>query len=175
MKRIGLFFLTVALGTAFFGCKPSATSAPPAVVQPAKKVEGTPQPKLPTIKLYIGNKEMETEIAADNASRQTGMMFRKSMGENEGMIFVFPYAHRTAFWMKNTTVPLSAAYIDPEGVILEIHKLEPLNENSVEAKNDDIQYVLETPQGWFERNKISVGTAIATEHGPLAKILKTNR
>jgi hypothetical protein len=77
--------------------------------------------------------------------------------------------------MKNTTVPLDAAYINPQGVILEIHKLEPLNEGSVRAGSDQIVYVLETQQGWFERNGVKAGALVTTEHGPLAKVLKTNR
>ena len=108
-----------------------------------------------------------TELALTDQQQRTGMMFRTNMPENEGMLFVFPFPHRAGFWMMNTYVPLSAAYINPEGVILEIHKLEPLNTNSVDAATDQIQYVLETPQGWFERHNIAPGTVVRTEFGPL--------
>lgn len=175
MKRFGVFFLAVALVSGVFGCRPTATSAPPATTNAPSKPKGTPQPKLPTITLLLGDKQMVSEIAADDRSRMMGMMFRESMGKDDGMIFVFPFAHQTSFWMKNTTVPLDAAYIDPKGTILEIHKLMPLNESSVPASSDQIQYVLETPQGWFERNGVKVGMVVATEHGPLAKVLTTNR
>jgi uncharacterized membrane protein (UPF0127 family) len=180
MKRFGVFFIVVALGVGVFGCRPSATSAPPVAAvtnSPAAKAkpQGTPQAKLPTIKLNVGGKTMISEIAADDRSRQMGMMFREKMGENDGMIFVFPFAFQASFWMRNTTVPLSAAYIDPRGVIVEIHKLEPLNEESVRATSDQIQYVLETPEGWFEKNDVKVGAVVSTEHGPLAEVLKTNR
>jgi uncharacterized membrane protein (UPF0127 family) len=83
------------------------------------------------------------------------------------MLFVFPYPHQASFWMMNTYVPLSAAYIDPEGVILEIHKLEPLNTNAVEAATDRIQYVLETTQGWFDRHNVRTGMVVRSEYGPL--------
>ena len=125
------------------------------------------QPRLATIKLWIGAQEMVTEMCLTPTQTSTGKMFRKQMGENEGMLFVFGRPHRTAFYMRNTIVPLSAAYIDPEGTILEIHDLQPLNETPVEASSDKIQYVLETPQGWFKKNNIGVGTLIRTERGSL--------
>ncbi len=178
MKRFGVLLLVVGLGTGVFGCRPEATSAPPVATNAAAKVskpKGAPQPKLPVIKLNVGGKEVASEIAADDRTRQMGMMFRESMGADEGMIFVFPFPHQTSFWMKNTTVPLDAAYINQQGVILEIHKLEPLNEGSVRAGSDQIVYVLETQQGWFERNGVKAGALVTTEHGPLAKVLKTNR
>jgi hypothetical protein len=177
MKRFAVILLGVALVSGVFGCRPSATSAPPqATNAPAKvKPKGTPQPKLPVIKLNVGGKVMLTEIADTDATRQMGMMFREGMAENEAMIFVFPFPHQTSFWMKNTVVALDAAYIDAQGVILEIHKLEPLNEASVRARSTQIQYVLETPQGWFARNGVKVGALVETEQGPLANLLKTNK
>src|SRR5436190_7641897 len=104
------------------------------------------QPKLPTIKLWIGPHEMAAEMALTQTQVATGMMYRKEMGENDGMIFVFPRPHQTAFYMRNTQVPLSAAYIDTEGTILELHDLKPLDETPIEAGTDKIQYVLETPR-----------------------------
>jgi uncharacterized membrane protein (UPF0127 family) len=127
------------------------------------------------LKLWLGADEMITEIAADDTSRMTGMMYRTNMAENEGMLFVFPMPHRTSFWMMNTKIPLSAAYIDPEGTILEIHKLEPGNTNSVQASTDRIQFVLETPQGWFERHNVRTGAVIRTERGSLPEVFLNRR
>jgi uncharacterized membrane protein (UPF0127 family) len=98
------------------------------------------------------------------------MMFRTNMAENAGMLFVFPIPHRTSFWMMNTVLPLSAAYIDPEGVILEIHDLQPRNTNSVVADCERIQFVLEVNQGWFKRHNISTGTLVRAESGPLREL-----
>src|SRR4051794_35590548 len=95
------------------------------------------------------------------------MMFRTNMAENAGMLFIFPGPHRASFWMKNTPLPLSAAYLDPDGVILEIHKLEPQNTNSVTAASERIQFVLETNEGWFQRHNIGVGAVVRTERGSL--------
>ena len=99
------------------------------------------------------------------------MMYRKEMGENEGMIFVFPQAHRASFYMRNTYLPLSCAYIDTEGVILEIRDMKPLDETPIVATTDWVRFVLETPQGWFARHQIAPGTVIRAERGSLAQIL----
>jgi uncharacterized membrane protein (UPF0127 family) len=125
------------------------------------------QPKLRTLKLWLGAEEISAELALTVTEISTGMMFRESMAENEGMLFVFNTPHRTSFYMKNTKVPLSAAYIDSTGTIAEIVDLQPLDESSVEARSDQIQYVLEVNQGWFKRHNIGVGTVIRTERGSL--------
>ena len=128
------------------------------------------QPKLRTTKLYIGPQVIIAELALTPAQVGTGMMFRTSMAEDEGMLFVFARPHRTSFYMKNTIVPLTAAYIDPDGTILELVELHPKVETPVEASTDRIQYVLEMNQGWFKRHNISTGTVISTEVGSLGKM-----
>ena len=133
------------------------------------------QPKLPTIKLWLGSAEVEAEQALTIEQISTGMMFRKDMGENEGMLFVFGRAHRTSFYMKNTSVPLSCAYIDPDGTILEIHDMKPLDESPIDAHHDNILYVLEMKQGWFQRHNIGVGTVLRTERGSLPQTYPRGR
>jgi uncharacterized membrane protein (UPF0127 family) len=163
-------FWTLALaGALCVGCEKKKNISPTPEFETAPSIPTAAQPKLPTVKLWIGAEEMVTETALTGIQQQTGMMFRTNIAENEGMIFVFPYPHQASFWMKNTSVPLSAAYIDPEGIILEIHDLEPHNTNAVKAATDNIQYVLETSQGWFKRKKIEPGTLIQTDKGSLKK------
>jgi uncharacterized membrane protein (UPF0127 family) len=89
------------------------------------------------------------------------------MAEYEGMLFVFGGPMRASFWMRNTLIPLSCAYIDPDGVILEIHDMKPLDETPIQAQTDRVQYVLEVKQGWFDRNKVSAGMLVRTEQGSL--------
>jgi uncharacterized membrane protein (UPF0127 family) len=120
----------------------------------------------------MGNQEMIAELAATGLQQQTGMMFRTNMPENEGMLFLFPYSHRAAFWMNNTYVPLSAAYIDPNGIILEIHDLHPRDTNNVVAGTDQVQFVLEVNQGWFQRHNVSTGMLVRAESGPLKSLLR---
>ncbi len=147
--------------------QPPAASAPSA--SDSSAAPGKPQAKLATIKLWLGPKEVIAEQALGPSEVQTGMMFRKEMGEDEGMLFAFAQPHRASFWMRNTLLPLSCAYIDPSGVILEIHDMKPLDETPIQAGSDQVQYVLEMKQGWFERNHVAVGAAVRTERGTLAQ------
>lgn len=125
------------------------------------------QPKLRTTKLYLADKTVVAEIAQSITQIATGMMFRESMGENDGMLFVFSYPHQTSFYMKNTKVPLSCAYIDRDGKILEIYDMEPFSLDPIPSESDQIQFVLEMNQGWFGKNGIKVGTRIVSERGTL--------
>ena len=125
------------------------------------------QPKLRTTKLYLADKTVVAEIAQSITQIATGMMFRESMGENDGMLFVFNFPHQTSFYMKNTKVPLSCAYIDPDGKILEIYDMEPLSLDPIPSESDQVQFVLEMNKGWFEKNGIKVGTRIVSERGTL--------
>jgi uncharacterized membrane protein (UPF0127 family) len=175
MKRIRISLLliigaAITAGVYVAGCdKPSATvpTSPVGFAIPTRA-----QARLPTIKLWLGAQEMITELALTPSQWESGMMFRTNMAENEGMIFVFPVPQRTSFWMKNTLLPLSAAYIAPNGTILEIHDLQPQDTNSVVASSDNVLYVLETPQGWFKRHDLKEGTLVTTEKGPLAKVFR---
>jgi uncharacterized membrane protein (UPF0127 family) len=110
---------------------------------------------------------LKAEIARTADQIRTGMMFRESIGEDEGMLFVFHRPHRASFWMKNVTVELSAAYIDSEGRILEIHELVPGEEEPVEAASAQVKFVLETSRGWFERHQVRPGALVRTASGSL--------
>jgi uncharacterized membrane protein (UPF0127 family) len=127
------------------------------------------QSRLPALKLWLGPQELTAEVAQTLVQIQTGMMFRTNINEGEGMIFILPYPQPAAFWMKNCVVPLSVAYIDPEGTIREIHDLQPGNTNPVFSASENIRYALETSQGWFDRNKISTGVVVRTERGSLTE------
>ena len=158
------------------GCKQSNNPAPETA--PAAGIPPTPsaaQPKLPVSKIFVGGEEINAEIAITPDQLQSGLMFRTQMAENEGMLFIFGVGHRAAFWMKNTVLPLSCAYINPEGVIEEIHDMQPQNTNSITAEHDNIQFVLEMNQGWFKRHKIEPGTLIRTERGTLRETFIGNR
>lgn len=152
-------------------CEEEKSALPPIApisTPSAKPVTGAAQPRLETIKLYLGAAELTVEVADENLERQAGMMHRTTMPKNEGMLFVFPRPHQTGFWMKNTTVPLSIAYIDRASRVIEIYDLHPLNTQPVESRSTRVQYALEVNQGWFAKNGIQPGTVIATERGSLA-------
>ena len=127
------------------------------------------QPKLQTMKLYIGPETLDAELALTEEQERTGMMFRTNIQDTDSMLFVLPYTQKANFWMMHCPESISAAYIAPDGMIAEIHHLEKNDTNGVSAKTDQIRFVLETSDGWFARHNISVGTVIRTERGSLAE------
>jgi uncharacterized protein len=159
----------IAIGACLFaGCgKPVPAPSGAPLVDPVYGHLLKAQPKLPTIKVWLGDQELTAEIAREQVQIATGMMVRTNMPENEAMLFVFPNTDRRSFYMRNCVVPLSAAYIDPGGVILEIINLQPHDETGVLSKSASVQFVLEVPQGWFQRHNVSPGAVIRTERGSL--------
>jgi uncharacterized protein len=161
-------FLALILLAAFLaGCKKTEIAdAPPA---PENSLPTQAQPKLPTMKIYLGAETLDTELATTTLEEETGMMFRTNIQETDSMLFVLPYPMAASFWMKNCPESISAAYISPDGVIQEIHHLEKNDTNAVLAATDNIQFVLETSDGWFARHNVSTGAVIRTEKGSLAE------
>ena len=100
---------------------------------------------------------MTAELAVTPEQITTGMMFRTNLEENAGMLFLLGRPVQPSFWMKNCPLPLSAAYIDPAGIILELHDFQPQDTNPVVATARNVQYVLETSRGWFEQHHIRSG------------------
>ena len=131
------------------------------------QVPSEANPKLQTLNLFIGPHVLKTELALNDQQIRTGMMFRKKIAEGEAMLFVFPFPHRAGFWMKNVGIPLDGAYIDPEGVILQVVDMKPNDTTTLHASSDRVQFVLETRHGWFERNGVKPGVLIRTERGTL--------
>ena len=129
-----------------------------------------PQPRLQTMKLWVGPEELNVELALTPEQQRIGMMLRTNLAESTGMFFPLPATQRASFWMKNCPLPLSAAYIDPEGLILEIRSLQPFNTNAVVAASSNVRFVLETSQGWFERHNVRTGMLIRAESGRLMDI-----
>ncbi len=165
---------TLLVATIFLcvGCKKPTPAPSPRAATSAAPENTTlhmdhAQPKLPTLKVWLGPQELVTEIARTPVQVATGMMFRKEMAENEAMLFVFNFPEQRSFWMKNVNLPLSCAYIDPQGMIIEIHDMQPHNEAPIPSSSDKIQYVLETRQGWFARHNIGTNTIVRTELGSL--------
>ena len=178
--------IACALILSLAGCNEAPTAPAPSTGQPPTHKPATvsrflqpldhAQPKLRTVVLELGGLKLETEVCSEPVEILTGMMYREKMEDTEGMIFVLPGCPRRAsFYMRNTKVPLSCAYIDSAGRILEIHDLRPLDETPVESATEQICYVLEVPQGWFQRKKIAVGEFIRTSKGSLPEALPLPR
>ena len=175
MKKKWLWSLLAASLLPVAACKPDRpSSSEPAnsdsslLSNPA--YSGQAQPKLPVIQLWLGANELEAEVARSASEIATGMMHRTKMDQNEAMLFVFSRPRRASFYMRNTLLPLSCAYIGSDGSILEIHDMKPLDETPLVASTDQVQYVLEVNQGWFQSRRVGIGTVVSTEKGPLREI-----
>ncbi|MCB1934338.1 MAG: DUF192 domain-containing protein [Nitrosomonas sp.] len=125
--------------------------------------------KLPEIPLTIANHELQAEVAHTQKTRTQGLMFRSSLGENTGMLFVFPHTAYFGMWMKNTMIPLSVAFINEAGIILNIEDMKPYSLTAHQSAGR-AKYALEMNQGWFEDRKITTGAqVIGLEHAPAAE------
>jgi len=113
----------------------------------------------PTIELSAGMHRIEAEVASNSADRATGLMNRSSMPIHRGMLFVFPEAGVQCFWMKNTLIPLSIAFLDDGGRIVQIVDMQPQSlDNHCSIK--PVRFALEMNAGWFKSRGISAGTRI---------------
>ena len=114
---------------------------------------------LPVVQLKAKGHEIEAEVASKPAAQMTGLMFRKSMPKDHGMLFVFPDSAPRMFWMKNTLIPLSIAFMDEKGKILNVLEMPPLTENTFPS-NGPAKFALEMNTGWFERNGCGAGEVV---------------
>jgi len=117
------------------------------------------QTPLPEITLSIGGHKLTAEVAANDNSRTTGLMHRRMMPENRGMLFVFAYTQPQSFWMMNTYLPLSIAFVDEQGVIVNIADMKPLTTDPHPSAKP-AKYALEMNQGWFAKRGIKAGARI---------------
>lgn len=113
----------------------------------------------PVLSLVVNDQNIRVEAAISPEQSAQGLMFRKEMPENEGMLFIFSSDKILRFYMKNTLIPLSIAYLDRNGTIEEIYDMYPLDETAVSSKWP-VRYALEMNQGWFERHRVAVGDTV---------------
>jgi uncharacterized membrane protein (UPF0127 family) len=118
-----------------------------------------PQPRLRTIDLTVGIHVIKTELAITPEQQATGMMFRREMGTNEGMLFVNDEPAPRCFWMRNTLVPLTIAFVADDGTIVNLADMQPLSEQS-HCSLRPVRYSLEMNQGWFAKRGIKAGARL---------------
>lgn len=114
------------------------------------------QPTLPVVELGVGMHRIRAEVADRDATRALGLMHRASLPPNGGMLFVFDEAGRHCMWMKNTPLPLSVAFIDADGAIVNIADMQPHTEQA-HCAGRPVPYALEMAQGWFAQRGIRAG------------------
>jgi len=119
----------------------------------------SPQLQLPRVTLSAGMHLIHAQVAATNEQRATGLMFRKEMPASEGMLFVFEQPSSQCFWMKNTLLPLTAAFVADDGTIVNLADMKPQTTDS-HCSAKPVRYVLEMNQGWFAKRGIKPGTKL---------------
>jgi len=129
------------------GCK---EPTPPAAAQPGR---------LPTAEIRIGQVPVRVEVARTEPDRRRGMMFRRTLGPEEIMLFVFPTDEVLSFWMKNTYVNLELAYIRSDGTIAQVEPMQARDLAAVRSREPAL-FALELPPGWLEAHGLGVGTKV---------------
>jgi uncharacterized protein len=120
---------------------------------------GEPQTQLPRVTLKAGMHLIQAQVAATADQRATGLMFRTEMPANEGMLFVFEQAAVQCFWMKNTLLPLTAAFVADDGRIVNLVDMKPQSLDS-HCSEKPVRYVLEMNQGWFAKRGLHAGSRL---------------
>ncbi|HEY9842421.1 MAG: DUF192 domain-containing protein [Candidatus Sericytochromatia bacterium] len=138
-------------------CLPATSGEPGAKPSPAPPSSSASASTLPVLEL--GDKRLQIELACTPAEQQRGLMFRRELAEDKGMLFVFASERPLSFWMKNTYLALSIAYLDAAGKIVDLQDMQPLDETSHPSAKP-ARYALEVNQGWFRRHGVSVGQQI---------------
>lgn len=124
--------------------------------------EGQPQMNLRRIDLTAGMYRIDTQLATTPQQREIGLMFRKEMPQQEGMLFVFEVPGVQCFWMRNTLLPLTAAFVADDGTIVNLADMKPMSDES-HCSAKPVRYVLEMNQGWFAKRGIKAGAKLGGE------------
>ena len=118
-----------------------------------------PQTDLPRVRLSAGMYQIDAQVAQSADQRATGLMYRKQMPQHEGMLFAFEQPGVQCFWMKNTVLPLTAAFIADDGEIVNLADMKPQTTDS-HCSTRPVRFVLEMNQGWFAKRGIKAGTKL---------------
>ena len=137
LSRVKVFLLAVALTGSMLSCASGSGAK--------------------TIPIRFGKHALESEVAKTELDREHGLMYRRELGANDGMIFVFDHPEDASFWMKNTVLPLSIAFLDDKKVILNIDEMAPYDEKTFHRSKGKAAFAVEANKNWFEANGIKAG------------------
>ena len=126
------------------------------VLTGSSAAQGAPQLQLPRTQLTAGMHVLDVQLAQTPDQRQIGLMWRKEMPQHEGMLFVFERASQQCFWMRNTPIALSAAFVADDGTIVNIADMKPFSDAS-HCSEKPVRFVLEMNVGWFAKRQIKAG------------------
>ncbi|OPY05917.1 MAG: hypothetical protein A4E67_01722 [Syntrophaceae bacterium PtaB.Bin038] len=145
-NRISAFLLAVTIAASF------------ALAQGIACAKDPQAPRLK--KILVGDTPLWVEVADTLEKQERGLMFRRSLPDNEGMLFIYKEPIEMSFWMRNTFLPLDIAFIGADGRILNIHQARPLDDSVLYRSAGAAKYVIETNQGWFSRHGIGPGDRV---------------
>ena len=153
VSRVGRGFAVALLAVALqAGCGDAKRAAAPAVAAPKTVAEVFP--------IKIGDKIVRMQLAVLDAEQQQGLMDRRELGRDDGMLFPYPRPQRMTFWMHNTPVALDIGFFDGGGVLREIYAMQPFDEMTITSRSEELRYALEMNQGWYRDNGVKPGAAL---------------
>ena len=138
------------------------------LVTGAVNAQDAPQMDLQRVKITAGMHQISAQVAQTPEQRQIGLMFRKEMPQAEGMLFVFEQPSQQCFWMKNTLLPLTAAFVADDGTIVNLEDMKPQTTDS-HCSAKPVRYVLEMNQGWFAKKGLKAGVKLGGQPFEAAK------
>ena len=143
---------------------PLALGALMAIFALGARAQEAPQMNLPVMQLQAGMHNIRAQVAATPEQRATGLMHRREMPQHEGMLFVFEQPSQQCFWMKNTLLPLSIAFIADDGTVVNVREMKPQALDS-HCSDKPVRYVLEMNQGWFAKKGVKPGFKLTGSGG----------
>lgn len=154
-----MFFLKPIVAAALPNARAALAAIAFALSMPAPAQGPAPAKPLPVVTLKVAGHALKAEVVATPEQRARGLMFREKLGRNDGMLFIFDEPAYHSMWMMNTLIPLSVAFVDGEGRILNIEDMQPRTLDSHVAQGP-ARYAVETNIGWFAERKIKAGDKI---------------
>lgn len=140
--------------------RPLALALVTSLVALSALAQGAPQTNLPRIKLQAGMFQIDAQVAQTPDQRSIGLMYRTEMPPHEGMLFVFEQPATQCFWMKNTLLPLTAAFVADDGTIVNLADMKPQTTDA-HCSLQPVRFVLEMHQGWFAKKGLKAGSRLA--------------
>ena len=126
----------------------------------AQGVQGAVQPATAFFEIGVGEKVVRMQLAVRPREMERGLMERRDLKPDDGMIFVYAGERQMSFWMRNTPTPLDIGFFTADGVLQEVYPLHPYDETSVQSRSERIKFALEVNQGWFAKNGVKPGAKL---------------
>jgi uncharacterized protein len=154
-QSIAATVLTALLVVGPAGCGKGATAAADRTGD--RPADTGPKTVADFFPINVGDRTVRMQLAVHSNEMQRGLMGRRDLGRDDGMIFVYEKPQQMSFWMRNTPTPLDIGFFDSNGFLEEIYPLHPFDETTVASRSDRLQFALEMNQGWFQRSRVKPG------------------